>query len=613
SGDTDNDGEIDVGETWLYTVTFNATQVEMDRGADIVNTATLMTNELPDASSVVTTSINSDPSFTLAKTSSSTPAAAGDTVDYTFTLVNTGNVAINNTAIADAKCAAAPTLINETATSDGVLDVGETQTFTCTSIPVTQAEVDAETVDNTATATGNPTSGILASVQDQLSIAVTPAPSISLNKSTSSSPSQAGDVLTYTFLLENTGNITVSNPSIADAKCAASPTLQSESVAANGVLDVGEVQSYSCVSIPVTQTEVDAGSVDNTATASGDPAAGSLTPAVDTLSTPISPAPSFSLEKSTSSTPTAANDTLIYSFSLENTGNVSILSPAIADPKCAAAPTLQSEDLTSDGVLEVGETQIYTCTSIAVTQDEVDAGMVDNTATASGAPAGGSLAPVQDQLSTPIAAAPAINVVKSTTSAPTQAGDTLVYTFTVTNPGNVSISNPTLTDAKCASAIIRTSGDTDGDNSLDVGETHIFECMSVAVTQAEADAGEVENTVTASGTPVGGTLTPDSDTETVPIASAPALTLDKRLAAASPTTYDTVGDVLLYEFEVTNSGNVTLGTAITIADAALDAQASCPTLPSGRLLPGDSIVCTGQRTIDQDDLDAGSVTNTASA
>ena len=110
------------------------------------------------------------------------------------------------------------------------------------------------------------------------------------------------------------------------------------------------------------------------------------------------------------------------------------------------------------------------------------------------------------------------------------------------------------------------------------------------------------------GTAPGSNYDPASSTgEDVTIASTPGLTMVK---TAVPGTYDTGGDVISYSYSVTNSGNVTLSGPFTVADDRATDEA-CPA--AGSLAPGASIACTASYTITQADLDAGSVTNTATA
>jgi hypothetical protein len=111
----------------------------------------------------------------------------------------------------------------------------------------------------------------------------------------------------------------------------------------------------------------------------------------------------------------------------------------------------------------------------------------------------------------------------------------------------------------------------------------------------------------ASGTdPNAATVTSPTDSETVNAVQSPALTVVKSVTQAS---YANVGDVLDYSYDVTNTGNVTITGPITIDDDK-STDESCP---AGDLAPGGSTTCTATYTITQADLDAGSVTNVASA
>ena len=159
------------------------------------------------------------------------------------------------------------------------------------------------------------------------------------------------------------------------------------------------------------------------------------------------PLPDWTLDKSTSSAPTQAGQTLTYSFELANTGNVAIDNVNLSDPKCSSGPSLLSGDVNNNNVLDVGETWTFSCVSIAVTQAEVDAGQVDNEATATGTPEGGTLPEVTDDVSVPIAPDPVITLVKSSDVATvSDAGDPVQYSFDVTNDGNVTLDPISVSD-----------------------------------------------------------------------------------------------------------------------------------------------------------------------
>ena len=63
---------------------------------------------------------------------------------------------------------------------------------------------------------------------------------------------------------------------------------------------------------------------------------------------------------------------------------------------------------------------------------------------------------------------------------------------------------------------------------------------------------------------------------------------------------------------ITNTGNVTITNPITVTDNQIS-SVSCPALPAGGLVPNAAITCTATDVITQADIDAGALTNTASA
>ncbi|MEH6576294.1 MAG: hypothetical protein V7731_04380, partial [Amphritea sp.] len=106
-----------------------------------------------------------------------------------------------------------------------------------------------------------------------------------------------------------------------------------------------------------------------------------------------------------------------------------------------------------------------------VTQADVDAGQIDNTGTATGTPPSGPDVTDDDPLSEPVAQDPAIEALKENTDnddadmdGNISTGDTLTYTITATNIGNVTLNNVTVdddltgtTDAPCASSLAPTA------------------------------------------------------------------------------------------------------------------------------------------------------------
>jgi uncharacterized repeat protein (TIGR01451 family) len=90
--------------------------------------------------------------------------------------------------------------------------------------------------------------------------------------------------------------------------------------------------------------------------------------------------------------------------------------------------------------------------------------------------------------------------------------------------------------------------------------------------------------------------------------ASPPLTLSKTASQAS---YTTLGQVISYTLAVTNNTEASLSD-VSITDTILSSLNCTPGQPAA-LASGALLTCTGSYTITQADLDAGSITNTASA
>src|SRR5690606_10146703 len=107
--------------------------------------------------------------------------------------------------------------------------------------------------------------------------------------------------------------------------------------------------------------------------------------------------------------------------------------------------------------------------------------------------------------------------------------------------------------------------------SLSPGQT--ITCTGLrTLTQADIDAGVVNNSATATGTPpAGGNVTTPPSTTTTPLTQNPLLSLVKTAGVPSG---NTAGSTIEYSFALTNAGNVTLD-GLLVNDALLDAPATC--------------------------------------
>ena len=321
-------------------------------------------------------------------------------------------------------------------------------------------------------------------------------------------------------------------------------------------------------------------------------------PTKDSATTTITQNAALTVQKDVDLTTINAPETLKYTITVKNTGNVDITNVVLSDDLAGAA-TLDSGDAVDAGVLNVGETWTYSA-SYAATQADINAGTdLVNTASVVSTEVPG---PTKDSATTTITQNPVLMLVKTAT--PTtydSVGDVISYGYLVSNSGNVTLTGPvTVSDDK--TTVTCPLGNLEPSSSIT--------CLaSYTITQADLNGGSVTNTAQASAV---GTYS-NQDQATVTATQTPALTLVK---TATPTTYGSVGDVISYSYVVSNSGNVSLTGPVTVSDDKT--TVSCPAVTTDGNLddfldPGESVTCTASYTITQDDLNGGSVTNTAQA
>jgi uncharacterized repeat protein (TIGR01451 family) len=209
-----------------------------------------------------------------------------------------------------------------------------------------------------------------------------------------------------------------------------------------------------------------------------------------------------------------------------------------------------------------------------------------------------------------LGASPSIALDKTTTSTSVPAiGQSISYTLTATNDGNVDLTNVHIDDS-----MLGTLSCTPVANStLKPLETMV--CTgSHPVTQADYDSGHVFNFATATGSPPTGNDVTANASKDLTATQSPDLSLTK---SASPTTFTAAGETITYTVTATNTGNVTLFIS-SITDPMLGGNmSSCvdklgaAKVPPDDLAPGDKIVCTGTYQTTANDVGAGKILNTA--
>ena len=153
---------------------------------------------------------------------------------------------------------------------------------------VTQADLDAGTVVNIAIATGTPAGGTSTDATDTATATATQSPSLTVEKSSTTSSITGPGAVTYSYLLTNDGNVTLTGIVLVDDNVDAAPVCAATTLAPLATTTCSAVHT-------VTQAELDAGAnIVNNVTASSVQAPD----AIDSLSIPISQSPSLTVDKS---------------------------------------------------------------------------------------------------------------------------------------------------------------------------------------------------------------------------------------------------------------------------------------------------------------------------
>jgi len=470
---------------------------------------------------------------------------------------------------------------------------------------LTQSDIDnaveggANSVSNTASALGSPPSGSAVESADSTAVTtIVSMPEINIVK-TAGTPTvglgpnvaitDPGDTITYSLEITNTGNTSLSSINVTDSIATVDclPFDLSIDTIAPGA-------SVSCTAIyTLDQDDLNAGEIVNQAeVTASDPFSNSVT-SNDQITTGLTQNTSIVLSKELAAssvtdledvvTPPVGGDTVMYVFSLVNTGNVSLTSPTVEDARCANSPLalgngFVSGDSNSNTVFDAGETWLFNCDSV-LSQSEIDDNLVVNQASAaavtppsSGLPnpssvAGASFTGISQSSGISLrklAALPTIvNGGVATSSDALPSADTIFYSFTIENTGNTTLTNIVLTDPTITGSVTTPITNC---NVASLAPAGTFDCnVTYSLTQADVDAGSVLNTASVTGTPPTDVPIPSaSSSAMVGITPVPTLSVVKTVIAPLLSSPVSVGDQVTYQYVVTNTGNVTIDDVVPV-------------------------------------------------
>ena len=343
------------------------------------------------------------PALSLTKVGSTTEAYINDTINYTLTVQNTGDVALSNVTVVDQKLGISQSIES--------LAPGASQSV-FGSYLVTEADLGG--VSNTATADSNETDPVTAT----WNVTVTPRPALAIAKLADRTVAHIGDTVHYTITVENIGDVTLHNVVVSDVLLGIATTY--------ATLPVGVPRSvYGSYLV----TEADLNGISNTATADS-----AETEAVsDSWDVTVVAQPGLSITKTGDRETANIGDTIQYTIVVRNTGDVTLHNVTVVDAKLGINQTIAS--------LAPNASQSFSG-SYVVTEADVEEGVVHNTAYASSEGAG----EVEDGVDVEVLGL-GLSLTKTADRESAAVGDVINYTIVVQNTGEATLEDVRVVDA----------------------------------------------------------------------------------------------------------------------------------------------------------------------
>ena len=572
-----------------------------------------------------------EPELTLIKTvKTANPmvnAKAGDKITWHFKVENTGTETVTGIWIHDS-------LLGNTTANSGKIPLGKT-----TLEPGDSVETDADyilvdsditegEVKNTATANGISNGKEIESEEDSFTVTFTPSsqPSLLLTKTAGNIVSNDDGTLslTWTFAVKNARDVPLTDIWIYD-EMLGSENKDSGKIKLGQTSLVAGGETTGSASYTLTEEDIAKGTLTNTAQAMGKEqnTAGEHINVVSNKATATVKVRDSKLVLEKTATPETIENAAVgtevkWTFKVSNNGDSEISGIWIYDEMLGSESADSKAITLPSTTLAPGKDMTGTAT-YRLTEKDIQEGKVTNTALAKGKVSSATGLPTEVESNKADAEVTfsenkGLSLTKTVDKAKASVGDTLKYTITVMNTGDKE-----LTDVKVKDELVNMIAYETVAEKLAPGEKKVIEKQYGPLTQSDMtkykDTQKIVNTAYATATapagsaPVGvkkaeatTTLSSPTTLSLVKTAKVPLYSGDASKAGADIT----------WVFTLTNNGTTTLSN-IQISDPLLTSRNVQITGIPQTLEPGKSAEASAVMKATQQDIDAGSIVNTAKA
>jgi hypothetical protein len=502
--------------------------------------------------------INTTPVLAVTEVCPVIPAVPGGLLTYSGTVSNAGNITITNVVI-----------LNNLSGSTPVLTVAALAPGAVSNYTGSYLAPAACFSTSTSTATGWSTCGVAVTNAASTTCPITTTPLLAVTQICPVNPVIPGGLLTYSGTVSNTGNIALTNVVVLNNATGSTPVFTAATLApgAGASFTGSYLAPASCVSA-------------STSTATAQSICGVAVTNSASTTCSIVTAPAIAVIQICPVTPAVPGSLLTYSGTVSNTGNITLTNVIVLNNLSGSTPVF------GPAILPPGVGGPFTGSYLAPASC-----FSTSTSTATGRSICGVAVTNAMSATCPILTAPAITVSQTCPTNPVAPGGILTYSGTVSNAGNILLTNIIVMDNR------------------PVTNTVIFTLPALAPGAATNFTGsyqvplnccEVWSTVDASGQGCAGVTVTDTATRVCAVLTSPQLVVTKVCAPGILRW----GDLLTYSGTVSNAGNISMVDVTVVNNESPDSLLLGPIT----LAPGESQNYTASYIIPPDYCGADTVT-----